>query len=47
VRVLVVEDEAELASVVAGYFTRDGYEVRVAHDGAPRSGRRPGICQRG
>jgi DNA-binding response OmpR family regulator len=33
VRVLVVEDEAELASVVAGYFTREGYEVRLAHDG--------------
>ena len=33
VRVLVVDDEAELASVVAGYFTREGYEVRVAHDG--------------
>jgi DNA-binding response OmpR family regulator len=33
VRVLVVEDEAELASVVAGYFARERYEVRVAHDG--------------
>jgi len=33
VRVLVVEDEDALASVVAGYFVREGYEVRVAHDG--------------
>ena len=33
VRVLVVDDEAELAAVVAGYFTREGYDVRLAHDG--------------
>lgn len=33
VRVLVVDDEAALASVIGSYFTRDGYEVTLAHDG--------------
>jgi len=33
VRVLVVDDEVELAAVVAGYFTREGYAVAQAHDG--------------
>lgn len=32
-RVLVVEDEVELAAVVASYFEREGYLVETAHDG--------------
>ena len=32
-RVLVVDDEAPLATLVAGYLTRDGFEVDVAGDG--------------
>lgn len=32
-RVLVVEDEVELASVVASYFEREGYFVELAFDG--------------
>lgn len=32
-RVLVVEDEVELAAVVAGYFEREGYLVESAFDG--------------
>jgi DNA-binding response OmpR family regulator len=32
-RVLVVEDEVELAAVVASYFEREGYEVESAYDG--------------
>ncbi len=34
VRVLVVEDEAVLASVIADYLRADGYEVAVVGDGA-------------
>ena len=32
-RVLVVEDEVELAAVVASYFEREGYLVETAIDG--------------
>lgn len=32
-RVLVVEDELMVAEVVERYLRRDGYEVRVVHDG--------------
>ena len=32
-RVLVVDDEAPLARLVAGYLARDGFEVAVAGDG--------------
>ena len=32
-RVLVVDDEQAFASVVGSYFTRDGYDVTLAHDG--------------
>lgn len=32
-RVLVVEDEVELAAVVSGYFQREGYVVESAFDG--------------
>lgn len=32
-RVLIVDDEAPLARVVASYFERDGFEVTVAGDG--------------
>jgi DNA-binding response OmpR family regulator len=32
-RALVVDDEVELAAVVAGYLERDGFTVTVAHDG--------------
>lgn len=32
-RALVVEDEVELASVLASYLERAGFEVTVAHDG--------------
>jgi DNA-binding response OmpR family regulator len=32
-RALIVDDEAVLASVVASYFTRDGFEVAMAVDG--------------
>ncbi|WP_062202673.1 response regulator transcription factor [Demequina salsinemoris] len=32
-RALVVEDEAALAMLVAGYLDKDGFEVEVAHDG--------------
>lgn len=31
--ILVVEDEARIAQVVAAYLERDGYRVRQAHDG--------------
>jgi DNA-binding response OmpR family regulator len=33
VRVLIVDDERAFASVVGSYFTRDGYQVSLAHDG--------------
>ena len=33
VRVLVVEDERDLAEVVAGYLRREAFEVIVVHDG--------------
>jgi CheY-like chemotaxis protein len=33
VRVLIVDDEQAFASVVGSYFTREGYEVELAHDG--------------
>jgi len=32
-RALVVDDEAALAQLVADYLIRDGFEVRVEHDG--------------
>jgi CheY-like chemotaxis protein len=32
-RVLVVDDETALAKVVAGYLTREGFVVDLAHDG--------------
>ncbi|WP_143338342.1 response regulator transcription factor [Demequina sp. NBRC 110054] len=32
-RALVVEDEPALATLVAGYLEKDGFEVEVAHDG--------------
>ena len=32
-RVLVVDDEAALAGVIASYLRREGFEVDVAHDG--------------
>lgn len=32
-RVLVVDDEAPLAKVVASYFEREGFAVTLAHDG--------------
>ncbi|MFE4503952.1 response regulator transcription factor [Rhodococcus sp. NPDC056743] len=32
-RVLVVEDEPALAKVVANYLAREGFHVRIAHDG--------------
>lgn len=32
-RVLVVDDEAALARIVASYLEREGYEVLLAHDG--------------
>jgi DNA-binding response OmpR family regulator len=32
-RVLVVEDDPQLAEIVAGYLSRSGFEVRVATDG--------------
>jgi DNA-binding response OmpR family regulator len=32
-RALVVDDEAALADVVAGYLRRENFEVRLAHDG--------------
>jgi DNA-binding response OmpR family regulator len=32
-RALVVEDEVQLAAVVGSYFERDGFEVRIVHDG--------------
>ena len=31
--VLVVDDESELANVVAGYLRREGFSVDIAHDG--------------
>jgi DNA-binding response OmpR family regulator len=33
VRVLVVDDEASLARIVASYLEHEGYEVALAHDG--------------
>ncbi|WP_341359301.1 response regulator transcription factor [Georgenia sp. M64] len=33
-RILVVDDEAPLARLVAGYFERDGFDVAVVGDGA-------------
>jgi DNA-binding response OmpR family regulator len=33
-RVLIVEDEPMVAEVVQRYLSRDGYDVRVEHDGA-------------
>src|SRR3954465_10736892 len=33
VKVLIVDDEKALATVVGSYFTREGYEVFLAHDG--------------
>jgi DNA-binding response OmpR family regulator len=35
VRILVVEDEPNLASMMARALEREGYDVRVAHDGPP------------
>lgn len=32
-RALVIDDEKALATLVAGYLSRDGFEVHVAHDG--------------
>ena len=32
-RALVVDDEKALATLVAGYLERDGFEVHLAHDG--------------
>ena len=32
-RVLIVDDEQAFATVLASYFTREGYAVAVAHDG--------------
>lgn len=32
-RVLVVDDEEPLAHLVAEYLTRDGFDVRITHDG--------------
>lgn len=32
-RVLVVDDEVALAQIIAGYFKKDGFEVRQSHDG--------------
>jgi DNA-binding response OmpR family regulator len=32
-RALVVDDERDLADVVAGYLRRDGFETTLAHDG--------------
>ncbi len=32
-RVLVVDDETTLATVIAGYLTREGFVVDLAHDG--------------
>lgn len=32
-RVLVVEDEQQLASIVSSYLEHEGYDVRLAHDG--------------
>jgi DNA-binding response OmpR family regulator len=32
-RAVVIDDETALAALVAGYFERDGYDTRVAHDG--------------
>lgn len=32
-RALVIDDEKALATLVAGYLERDGFEVRLAHDG--------------
>jgi len=32
-KVLIVDDETALASVIGSYFTRDGYDVSFAHDG--------------
>lgn len=33
VRALVVEDDVPMATVIANYLERDGYEVHVSHDG--------------
>lgn len=33
-RAMVVEDESELADLVASYLRRDGFEVTTSHDGA-------------
>ncbi|WP_370523921.1 response regulator [Cellulomonas sp. APG4] len=33
-RAVVVDDEEALARLVAGYLERDGFEVRLCHDGA-------------
>jgi DNA-binding response OmpR family regulator len=33
VRALVVEDEADMAELVANYLEREGFEVSVSHDG--------------
>lgn len=32
-RVLVVEDEQQLASIITSYLEHEGYDVRIAHDG--------------
>ncbi|MHA7135359.1 response regulator [Oerskovia turbata] len=32
-RAVVIDDETALATLVAGYLVRDGFETRVAHDG--------------
>lgn len=33
-RVLIVDDEAAIAAMLADYFSMEGYEAAVAHDGA-------------
>lgn len=41
--ILIVEDEHSLATVMAGYFTRNGYRAEVVGDGleAVAAARRP------
>ncbi|NNM47841.1 response regulator transcription factor [Knoellia koreensis] len=33
IRALVVEDDVPMAAVISSYLERDGYEVRLSHDG--------------
>ena len=46
-RLLVVDDEAEITGLVEEHFTALGYQVDVAHDGAPAlvlaAARRPDV----